>query len=84
MIPRVKEYKELGGCFFREVTLPKTEDGEAAARLLSLFLPSLSVVTGDAPTALLAKDALPVGAYRLAVAKEVYGNGNLRIFAWSK
>ncbi|MBO7762573.1 MAG: family 20 glycosylhydrolase [Clostridia bacterium] len=70
MIPRVKEYKELGGCFFRMVSLPKTEDGEAAARLLSLFLPSLSVVTGETPTALLAKDPLPAGAYRLAVERE--------------
>ncbi|MBO7762251.1 MAG: hypothetical protein J6T24_05590, partial [Clostridia bacterium] len=68
MIPRVKEYKELGGSFSAATLLfPESEDGRSAARLLGIFLPAVRALTCAKPSAILVSEALATGAYRLSV-----------------
>ena len=68
MIPRVKEYKEIGGCFAcHHLLFPEGEDGAAGARLLGLFLPCVTAEVGQEPHITLSAETLPVGAYRLQV-----------------
>ena len=67
MIPRVRSYAGGEGLFAAVPTLPKTEDGRAAARILSRFLPALSVQIGACPNVILKTAALSGGAYRLSV-----------------
>lgn len=68
MIPRVKQKRMSSGIFPGAPVFPMSEDGVAAARILSLFLPALECRIGDPATVGLTKATLAVkGAYGLAV-----------------
>ena len=67
MIPRVKSYASGEGLFATAPILPATEDGRAAARILSHLLPALTVKVGASPNVTLKAAVLPRGAYRLSV-----------------
>lgn len=68
MIPRVKQYKKAEGSFTSTPVFPMTEDGTAAARVLSLFLPALDCKLADTATVCLSRAAAAVkGGYGLTV-----------------
>lgn len=68
MLPRVKQYKKTEGIFSSAPVFPMTEDGAAAARVLSLFLPTMEGKTGKDATVSLVDSAFSVkGAYTLSV-----------------
>ena len=68
MIPRPKQEQKKEGSLRGTPVFPATEEGRAAARMLSLFLPALAPRTGEDATVRLTNAPLAVkGAYRLSV-----------------
>lgn len=68
MIPRAKAYKKRKGHLScTPILFPIGKDGEAAARLLSLFLPTVSAEVAAAPHITLLCEEQKQGAYRLNV-----------------
>ena len=71
MIPRAKAYKKLKGRLScSPILFPIGEDGEAAARLLSLFLPALGAEVAPTPHITLLREEQKGGAYRLRVTED--------------
>ena len=68
MIPRPKQEQKKEGSLRGTPVFPATEEGRAAARMLSLFLPTLAPRTGEDATVSLTLAPFAVkGAYRLSV-----------------
>ena len=68
MIPRPKQEQKTEGSLRGTPVFPATEEGRAAARMLSLFLPALAPRTGEDATVRLMSAPFGVkGGYRLSV-----------------
>ena len=70
ILPRVKQYEAIEGCFADELQFAPTADGQWASRILGAFCPLARIGIGEDATVHLENKDMNAGAYTLSVKED--------------